>query len=134
MLNITIDEYPPPEKLTLSIVDVGLKQLTFSWSPVSPGCSAIYYNIQASNCGICPNTTNYTNVTCTNVLVNGSGSLCSFAVRTVVCQNITGNESEPLFFNVIETFDNEMAGSKEGMIMQLFSYDTKMLLLYSKHS
>jgi hypothetical protein len=68
-----------------------LKEFIFSWSPVAP---AIHYNILASNCGICPTTTNHTNVTCTDVSLNGT--VCTFAVQAVVCGNITGSASDPI--------------------------------------
>ena len=70
------------------------RELTFSWSPVAPDCPAIHYNILASNCGSCPTTTNHTTVTCTDVPANDS--VCTFAVQTVVCGNITGDTSGPI--------------------------------------
>ena len=59
---------------------------------MAPDCPAVSYNIQASNCGSCPATTNYTNVTCTDIPTDGSK--CTFAIRTVVCGNIIGKLSE----------------------------------------
>ena len=86
--------YPSPEKISVSAVNLGLKEITFTWSPVTPNCPAIifYYDILASNCGSCPTTTNHTNVTCIDVPTDGS--TCVFAIRTVVCGNITGNVSD----------------------------------------
>ena len=86
-----IAPYPPPERPSLNIVDLESKKISFSWSPVAPDCPAIHYNILASNCGSCPTTTNYTNATCTDVPTDGT--VCSFAVQTVVCGSITGNVS-----------------------------------------
>ena len=44
------------------------------------------YDILASNCGSCPNTTNYTNVTCTDIPTNDT--TCTFAIQTVVCTDL----------------------------------------------
>ena len=66
--------------------------VTVNWSPVASDCPAIHYNILASNCGSCPTTTNHTPVTCTDVPTNGS--MCTFAVQTVVCGTIAGNWSD----------------------------------------
>ena len=84
--------YPLPERPSFSIIDLELRQINFSWSPVAPDCPAIHYNILASNCGSCLTTTNHTMVTCTDVLTDGS--TCAFAIRTVVCGNTTGNVSD----------------------------------------
>ena len=92
---ITIGPLSPPSKFFTYISnDCPAKELAFVWSPVAPDCPAIHYNILASNCGSCPTTTNHTNATCTDVPTNGS--VCTFAVQTVACGNITGNESEPV--------------------------------------
>jgi hypothetical protein len=69
---------------------------TFTWNTPSPGCPNIHYNILASNCGSCPTTTNHTTVTCTNVPME---STCTFAVRTIICVNITGESNQVSVFN-----------------------------------
>ena len=51
-------------------------------------CPVLHYDILASNCGSCPTTTTNTTVTCTDVPTDGS--VCTFAVQTVVCGNIYG--------------------------------------------
>ena len=78
----------------ISTIDIGLRQLEFAWSPVATVCPAVYvhYNILASNCGSCPTTTNHTNVTCVDIPTDGS--TCTFAVRVVICGNVTGNVSD----------------------------------------
>ena len=92
---ICIGPFPPPSKFYISTADFVSKVFTFSWSPVAPECpAAIHYNILASNCGSCPTTTNHTTVTCTDVPINGS--MCLFAIQAVVCENITGNTSDPI--------------------------------------
>ena len=67
-------------------------QLTFQWSSVSSCCPAIRYLIVASNCGHCPNVTNLTTATCTGLSVEGQQ--CNFAVRSIVCDDVIGNESK----------------------------------------
>ena len=97
MITITYNTTGPlsaPNKLYTSNADFSQQEITFSWSPVVSDCPAIYYNIPSSNCGSCPTTTNHTTVTCTDVPTNGS--VCTFALQTVVCGNITGNESNPV--------------------------------------
>ena len=70
----------------------------FIWNAHSPGCSAIHYNILASNCGSCPTTTNHTNVTCTDVPTDGS--TCTFAVQTILSGNITGESNQVSVSNI----------------------------------
>ena len=79
----------------MSNADFVSGKLTFSWSTV---CPAIRYNILASNCGSCPTTTNYTNVTCTDIPTNNS--VCIFTIQTVVCGNISGQMSYPVMVSV----------------------------------
>ena len=105
--------FPPPDEISIVLFDFGLKEITFSWSPVAPDCPSIHYNVLASNCGSCPTTTNHTTATCTDVPSDG---MCTRAVETVVCRNITGNQSKPLTFNIIDTKTlNEMSSSKKGV-------------------
>ena len=86
----TIGFHPP----NISNVDYSSRELTLSWSPVAPDCPAIHYIILASNCGSCPTTTSHNALTCTDVPTDGS--MCTFAVQTVVCGNIIGNASNPV--------------------------------------
>ena len=81
--------------------DVGFTRLTFCWSPVS---SAIYrtinYVIMATEgCGVCPRSTSDPCVTCVNnnQAINAT---CDFSVQSVVCENITGNFSSPVTFQL----------------------------------
>ena len=67
-------------------------QLSFTWSHAPSRCPTLHYDILASNCGSCPTTTTHNTVTCTDVPTDGS--LCTFALRSVICGNITGNWSE----------------------------------------
>ena len=51
----------------------------------------ITYNINASNCGACPNSTTSNAVTCSGIPVDGS--TCTFSIETEACGNITGQGS-----------------------------------------
>ena len=102
MLLLYIGPLSSPKELHISNLDFSLRELTFSWSPVSPDCPAIHYNILASNYGSCPTTTNHTTVTCTDVQTNIS--VCTFAIQTVVCGNITGNFSKKHNTNILELY------------------------------
>ena len=80
-------KFSPPYIYPISEADIMSGQLSdksilnFTGRPVASDCPAIHYNINASNCGSCPTTTNHTTVTCTDVPTNG---MCTFAVQTVV--------------------------------------------------
>ena len=102
--------FPPPDEISLALINFGLKEITFSWSPVAPDC---HYNILASNCGSCPTTTNHTNVTCT--YLPSDVSVCTLALETVLCGNIAGKQSKPLILNITETLMNEITSSKKGV-------------------
>ena len=70
----------------------------FKWTPwpLTANCATlrldlgVHYNILSSKCGSCPTTTTNTTVTCTDVPTDGS--VCTFAVETAVCGNITCSE------------------------------------------
>jgi hypothetical protein len=72
-------------------MEANANQLLFRWESVAPSCEAVRYLINASNCGHFPNTT----VTCTGFSLDMYNQLevCVLSVLTVVCDNITGNES-----------------------------------------
>ena len=89
----------------ISHIDIGLRQFSFSWSPVAPDCPGIRYNILASNCGSCPTTTNHTTVTCTDVPTDGQ--ICTFATQNIICGKIKGNTNHALAFNVTDTLNSE---------------------------
>ena len=89
---LQVGQFQPPDKLHLSAANFILGYFIFSWSAAASECSAVHYNILASNCGSCPTTTNHTTITCTDVPTDGS--TCVFAVQTVVCGNLAGNYSD----------------------------------------
>ena len=91
--------------------------MTVDWStsPAAPDCAAIHYNIEASNCGSCPTTTNHTNVTCSDVHNN---SVCTFAIQNVVCGNISGDSKilELMIKFDVKSDDNIVITSKEDVL------------------
>ena len=83
-----------PQAPSLISTDLSLRYATFAWTPVAPNsdCPVIHYDTVTSNCGSCPTTTNNTTVTCVDIPTDGS--TCAFAVRVVICGNVTGNVSD----------------------------------------
>ena len=80
----------------LNFADPNLRPVNFSWSPVTPDCLAIHYNILASgsNCVSCPTTmaiNGYYNTKFACTEISTDNNTCVFAVRSVVCGKITGN-------------------------------------------
>lgn len=83
----------PPDNVTWIATHPG--QVTFDWNPVAHKCLGVYYNIIASNCGSCPTATTNNTITCTDVPTDGY--MCTFILQTVVCVNITGRKSDPVY-------------------------------------
>ena len=74
-----------PIDLQLSHVTTG--ELNFKWNRIVQ-CSSLRYEIDAIGCGVCPNDTVNSNVTCKDVPINSTGeSLCMFAMKAVVCES-----------------------------------------------
>ena len=74
-------------------MDADSTQLTFQWSSVSSDCPAIQYHIMSDSCGDCgPNLTNQTQAMCYRPSTDNQTN-CTFALETVVCNNITGQGS-----------------------------------------
>jgi hypothetical protein len=101
MHTVTATEFAPDSPPSCISSATTLSQFytirTFTWSAPSSGCPNVRYNILASNCGSCPTTTNHTNVTCTDIPMDGS--TCTLTLQTVVCGIITGELSQVSFFN-----------------------------------
>ena len=84
-------DYPQPRFVVN--VDSRISQLKFIWNKPSTQCSSLGYIITTTNCGLCPNTTTDTYITC--VLVNiTSVSVCTFSVQAEICGKLVGNMSE----------------------------------------
>ena len=95
--NLVAAPLPPPTYIDWSVDTVG--NVTFKWTPVTSECFTSSYSILTSNCGSCPTTTAHTAVTCASL--PSDGSLCTFAIQTVVCGNITGNTSDPVHLTIM---------------------------------
>ena len=79
--------YPPP--VNVSLTRANSTSLSFSWDPVSPSCSTIFYNISSTNCGLCPQSTSSTSATCSIMeQLSSEATTCSFTLQSVACDNI----------------------------------------------
>ena len=78
------------------LTSVNSTQLIFSWTPVSTNCRAVNYSVLAENCGSCPvESANTTTATCTNPQPQPNpGIICSFRVRTEICDGVVGEASD----------------------------------------
>ena len=91
-------------------------------------CSSILYVITAINCGICPNTTANTNITCIYTQskasvgnnYNNSVVTCMLAVQTEICGYLRGEKSEYITVHI----------DGKHNLRQLISYS--MFIAYSR--
>ena len=93
--NYTSITDPPPSPSNIHLRSFNQSELTFAWDAVLTNCIAIHYAI-ISTCGHCPSITSNTFITCTNPNTSGNNT-CRFSVQPVVCGNVRGNESRPLY-------------------------------------
>lgn len=92
-IHLNTDPFPPPNAIQLTTI--GPSHLTFHWDSLHLNCPTIKYIITTTeNCGICPNNTTHTSLTCNNLTV--SGQTCSYFIQTEICENLIGRRSEPL--------------------------------------
>ena len=85
---------PPPDDINWTFT--GPNQIQFEWNSIAYQCLTVHYVIIATNCGSCQNSTTFTNATCT-YNVPTEDIPCSFAIKTVICETITGKISDPLY-------------------------------------
>ena len=57
-------------------------------------CEAVHYVINSTNCGICPNITNSTYALCSDLDLTSNERVCSLGVKTVVCDDLVGENSQ----------------------------------------
>ena len=90
-LSLCIDSFPSPSSLQLAKVNEN--ELIFAWEPNngSSSCPSLYYE-PVSNCGECTVSLDY--AICHTSSVTSDAKVCSFAVRTIICGNTVGTESE----------------------------------------
>ena len=91
-----VDAFPRPI-VTLSAINTD--QLTFSWDSTATNLSGMQYYVSVSNCGVCPNTTLYSNFVRCNFINISNLHECSLTIQTVVCGGI-GSASDPLIIMV----------------------------------
>ena len=75
--------------MNIHLRNVSKNQLVFTWDPVNVTCPDVRYNIESTNCGVCPSSTSLTTVTCTDLEIIDRQT-CVFGVSTVTCSNIDG--------------------------------------------
>ena len=76
-----------------------MNMILFAWNKLNgTRCSSIQYIITAINCGVCPNATTDTNITCVHSSV--SNHTCMFAVQTEICGYLLGERSEYVIVNL----------------------------------
>ena len=92
-MTVTYFSAVPDPPTDLKLVNVTTNQLSFNWSSVDPQCIELSYNISASpNCGNCVSSS--TSVTCSEFqLSTFAHNMCTVAVKSIVCENITGTMS-----------------------------------------
>lgn len=102
-IHIIIEPYPAPNHVQLLEVHPGY--FIFTWSPVLFHCQDIHYNIIAKNCGvICPRVTTHSTTLCNSGVIGDTLCIFSFAIQTVVCQDIVGNSSDPVSVTLKGTY------------------------------
>lgn len=100
---IHTESFPPPASVHL--VQVNSSRMVFYWNmSTNSYCPSLHYNILSMNCGICPDTTENTEVTCFNFIPSDSTTVCSFMVQVVICNNsdtpLSGDFSSPAVVNL----------------------------------
>ena len=109
-----MEPYGPPDDVHLERFE--RNQLVFVWNEIYQ-CPYIQYVITAINCGMCPNTTTNTTITCTLADTSTPANrTCMFAVQTELCGYILGERSEYVTVNLtVNVHDGEYIDS-------MFSY------------
>lgn len=75
------------------MANINPQAITMHWDPVVPECQHVTYSITSSNCGNCLSTTSTTSVTCFGFNVSTNATICTLDVKTIVCADITGEET-----------------------------------------
>ena len=100
LIFISIVPYPPPTNVRFEAWVIERNQVMFAWDKVPDTlCSSI--------CGVCPNTTADTNITCvyTQSHMKVDNNTCMFAVQTKICGYLRGERSE--YVNVHLAIDDD---------------------------
>ena len=90
----------PAEVTSISWMPICIEsKVVFNWSIPIPNCHALLYSITSSNCGSCPTTSTDTNVTCTDVPMNGS--VCRLHVQAVFCEGVNANTPDSVPWQLV---------------------------------
>lgn len=99
------EPFPPPEPISLTRVNA--TEMVFSWNQTQSYCPSLQYNIISTNCGNCPDTTNFTSVTCFDFPTSDSATVCTIMVQAVICNTsgtpLVGLPSHPTEVNLTGT-------------------------------
>jgi hypothetical protein len=91
----------PPSPPIVQLVDIKPGVLTFSWNPPIVNCPALHYVINSTGCGNCTESDGFmafsTEVTCSIATAATDPRMCKFAVKSVICSNISS-----LFSNQVD--------------------------------
>ena len=92
----------PDEQLVLQLTLIYNGDFTFSWNSVHEDCPSVYYSINSSNCGICPENVTSTTATCIGVYggSNPMSEFCVISIQSFVCDNIRGSISDILTVSI----------------------------------
>ena len=89
--------YPPPSNVHVEAIET--TRIVFAWNKTtSTQCSSIQYVITTVNCGVCPNSTTNTKITCVQFSI--SNHTCMFAVQTEICGHLVGPRSDYVIVNL----------------------------------
>ena len=98
-----LEPFPPPSGLHVETIDHESNQVVFTWNKLTARCSSIQYVITAMNCGVCPNTTTDTSITCISYNVSAQmNGTCMIAVQTKICRHLLGERSEYVTVNYVD--------------------------------
>ena len=107
---------PPPDDINWTFTQPN--QIQFEWNSIADQCLTVHYVIIAKNCGNCLTSTTFTNATCTYNVLTDDNITCSFAIETVICENITGKRSNPLYVRL-----------KGTVLRQIYVVDSYMFII-----
>ena len=82
-----IEPFRAPTSVHLTHVNNQPRQLTFTWDTVESSCPSLQYRVNATGCGTCTSTSMSNTTTCVDYNVTRD-QLCTFAVQTVICDDI----------------------------------------------
>ena len=94
--------YPPPTNVHVEAIE--MSRIVFAWNKASSTqCSSIQYVITTVNCGVCPNTTTNTKITCVQFSI--SNHTCMFAVQTEICGHLMGPRGNYVIVNLFGEYN-----------------------------